>query len=149
MSCTPSAMSITQGLPASFEVRGVSIPAIGIGSFQGDDGNSRVRESCSRLYRRAIDTLTLLQLTGMRGRSEKQPRRAASHARRFLLLPSCRILLFSRGSICRCNVDILFRAQPWHDSSDVESALDQSLNALQLNYGKSFFHGDKKYLRVR
>ncbi len=38
-------MSRTQGLPNIFEVRGVSIPAVGFGTFQGDNGNSQVKDA--------------------------------------------------------------------------------------------------------
>ena len=37
-------MSTIQDLPTVFEVNGVSIPTVGLGTFQGDDGNGRVKE---------------------------------------------------------------------------------------------------------
>jgi diketogulonate reductase-like aldo/keto reductase len=37
-------MSTIQDLPTVFEVNGFSIPAVGLGTFQGDDGNGRVKE---------------------------------------------------------------------------------------------------------
>lgn len=37
----------------------------------------------------------------------------------------------------KCDTNGFLRAQTWHDPSDVEEALDQSLRALQLDYGKS------------
>jgi aryl-alcohol dehydrogenase-like predicted oxidoreductase len=38
-------------------------------------------------------------------------------------------------------IDWFLRAQTWHNPSDVEEALDQSLKTLQLDYGehKQFF----------
>jgi diketogulonate reductase-like aldo/keto reductase len=37
-------MSTIQDLPSEFEVNGVSLPAVGLGTFQGDDGNGHVKE---------------------------------------------------------------------------------------------------------
>lgn len=37
-------MPTFQSFPRAFEVNGVFIPAIGFGTFQGDDGNDRVEE---------------------------------------------------------------------------------------------------------
>ena len=37
-------MSTSQGLRTAFEVNGISIPAVGLGTFQGNDGNGRVKE---------------------------------------------------------------------------------------------------------
>jgi alcohol dehydrogenase (NADP+) len=33
-------MSITQGFPEMFQVGGISIPAVGLGTFQGNNGSS-------------------------------------------------------------------------------------------------------------
>jgi diketogulonate reductase-like aldo/keto reductase len=53
-------MPITQGLPETFGFSGVSIPAVGLGTFQGDDGNrSQVKEAVLTALRhgyRHIDT---------------------------------------------------------------------------------------------
>ena len=37
-------MSTAHQLPTAFKVNGFSIPAVGIGTFQGDDGNGNVKE---------------------------------------------------------------------------------------------------------
>jgi alcohol dehydrogenase (NADP+) len=37
-------MSATHDLPSAFELNGVSISAVGLGTFQGDDGNDCVKE---------------------------------------------------------------------------------------------------------
>ena len=54
-------MSDIQSLPSAFEVNGFSIPAVGLGTFQGDDGNSNVKEIVLTALRngyRHIDTAT-------------------------------------------------------------------------------------------
>ena len=54
-------MSTIQDLPMAFEVNGVSIPAVGFGTFQGDDGNGRVKEIVLKALQkgyRHIDTAT-------------------------------------------------------------------------------------------
>lgn len=48
-----------QALPTSFDMSEVSIPAVGFGTFQGDDGNGRVKEAVLKALRtgyRHIDT---------------------------------------------------------------------------------------------
>jgi len=37
-------MSTAHQLPTAFKVNGVTIPAVGIGTFQGDDGNGNTKE---------------------------------------------------------------------------------------------------------
>lgn len=54
-----STIPTAQVPPASFDVNKISIPAVGFGTFQGDDGNGQVKEAVLRLYGRATDTLTL------------------------------------------------------------------------------------------
>ncbi len=53
-------MSTTEGFPEIFEVGGISIPAVGFGTFQGDDGNScQVKEAVLTALRngyRHLDT---------------------------------------------------------------------------------------------
>jgi hypothetical protein len=58
--CTSLAMS-TQDLQAFFEVNGVFIPAVGLGTFQGPDGNDRVKEIVLKALQkgyRHLDTAT-------------------------------------------------------------------------------------------
>lgn len=48
-----------QTLPTSFDVNKVSIPAVGFGTFQGDDGNGRVKKAVLKALQsgyRHIDT---------------------------------------------------------------------------------------------
>ena len=52
-------MSDTSSLPVAFQVQGCLIPAIGLGTFQGDNGNSLVKEVVVAALRkgyRHIDT---------------------------------------------------------------------------------------------
>jgi len=52
-------MSTARQLPAAFKVNGVSIPAVGIGTFQGDDGNGNAKEIVLKALKsgyRHIDT---------------------------------------------------------------------------------------------
>lgn len=54
-----STIPIAQALPASFDLNEVSIPAVGFGTFQGDDGNGQVKEAVLKALRtgyRHIDT---------------------------------------------------------------------------------------------
>ena len=54
-----STIPTAQALPASFDVNEVSIPAVGFGTFQGDDGNGQVKEAVLKALRtgyRHIDT---------------------------------------------------------------------------------------------
>ena len=37
-------MSTAHQLPTAFKINGIAIPAVGIGTFQGDDGNGNVKE---------------------------------------------------------------------------------------------------------
>lgn len=46
-------------LPSSFDIRGVSLPAVGLGTFQGDAGNGQVKEAVLKALKsgyRHIDT---------------------------------------------------------------------------------------------
>ena len=52
-------MAPTNDLPQYFEVNGIRIPAVGLGTFQGDDGNDKVKEvvlQALKLGYRHIDT---------------------------------------------------------------------------------------------
>lgn len=57
----PSHMSHSTSLCAGFSVDGYFIPAVGLGTFQGDDGNHLVKETVAAAIRRGyrhIDTAT-------------------------------------------------------------------------------------------
>ena len=52
-------MPSSSSLSAGFDVQGCLIPAVGLGTFQGDDGNSLVKEAVLAAFRkgyRHIDT---------------------------------------------------------------------------------------------
>ncbi|KAL9633200.1 MAG: hypothetical protein Q9164_004841 [Protoblastenia rupestris] len=52
-------MSITRDLATTFKINSVSIPAVGLGTFQGDDGNDRVKEIVLKALQRGyrhVDT---------------------------------------------------------------------------------------------
>ncbi|KFY64856.1 hypothetical protein V496_02973, partial [Pseudogymnoascus sp. VKM F-4515 (FW-2607)] len=101
-------------LPASFGMDEVSIPAVGFGTFQGDDGNGRIKEAVLKALRtgyRHIDTALAYG-------NEKEVGEAIKESG----IPRKEIFVTTK------------LAQTWHDPSDVEEALDQSLRALQLDY---------------
>ncbi|KFX96456.1 hypothetical protein V490_03340 [Pseudogymnoascus sp. VKM F-3557] len=103
-----------QALPNSFEVNEVSIPAVGFGTFQGDDGNGRVKEAVLKALRtgyRHIDTALAYG-------NEKEVGEAIKESG----VPRKEIFVATK------------LAQTWHNPSDVEEALDQSLKTLQLDY---------------
>ncbi|KFY40756.1 hypothetical protein V495_05287 [Pseudogymnoascus sp. VKM F-4514 (FW-929)] len=103
-----------QALPDSFDVNEVSIPAVGFGTFQGDDGNSRVKEAVLKALRpgyRHIDT-------ALAYRNEKEVGQAIKESG----VPRKEIFVTTK------------LAQTWHNPSDVEEALNQSLKTLQLDY---------------
>ena len=52
-------MASNESLPTTFTANGVAVPAVGFGTFQGDDGNSKVKEvvlAALRAGYRHIDT---------------------------------------------------------------------------------------------
>ncbi|OBT83586.1 hypothetical protein VE02_07995 [Pseudogymnoascus sp. 03VT05] len=114
-----SATSTAQALPTSFDVNDISIPAVGFGTFQGDDGNGQVKEAVLNALRtgyRHIDTALAYG-------NEKEVGEAIKESG----IPRKEIFVTTK------------LAQTWHNPSDVEEALDQSLKTLQLDYGVSNF----------
>ena len=54
-------MPASFNIPTAFEVNGHTIPAVGFGTFQGDDGNSHVKDAVIKAFHsgyRHIDTAT-------------------------------------------------------------------------------------------
>ncbi|OCL05738.1 aldo-keto reductase [Glonium stellatum] len=107
-------MSAAYELPTTFDINAVSIPAVGIGTFQGESSNENVKEIVLKALKcgyRHIDTATAYGNEKEVGEAIKE-----SGIRREEIFVTTKL------------------AQTWHDPSDVEEALDRSLNALQLDY---------------
>lgn len=54
-------MSTTEDLPKAFTVNGIKVPAIGLGTFQSEDGNAGVKDAVLKALHkgyRHIDTAT-------------------------------------------------------------------------------------------
>ncbi|EHA27149.1 hypothetical protein ASPNIDRAFT_170262, partial [Aspergillus niger ATCC 1015] len=92
----------------------MTFPAVGLGTFQGDAGNRGVKEAVLQALRcgyRHIDTATAYGNEIEVGEAIKESR-----------IPREEIIVTTK------------LAQTWHRVSDVERALDLSLERLQLNY---------------
>ncbi|KAK2853299.1 hypothetical protein FQN49_005209 [Arthroderma sp. PD_2] len=113
-------MLTDQSLPESFSINGISIPTVGFGTFQtGTDGyqvKEVVLQALLHGYRH-IDTATAYG-------NEKE----VGEAIRESAIPRDELFITTK------------LAQTWHDPSGVEEALDQSLQALQVDYGEHFFN---------
>ncbi|KAF2791528.1 Aldo/keto reductase [Melanomma pulvis-pyrius CBS 109.77] len=100
--------------PQFFKVKNVFIPAVGLGTFQGDDGNDKVKEVVLQALKvgyRHIDTAAAYGNERQVGEAIKE------------------------SGIPREDIFITTKlAQTWHDPADVEEALDQSLRLLGLDY---------------
>ncbi|KAJ2902782.1 putative alcohol dehydrogenase [Zalerion maritima] len=103
-------------LPESFALgsSGYRVPAIGLGTFQGDEGNSKVKDAVAlalSLGYRHIDGAAAYG-------NEKEIGEA-----------------ISESSIPREEIFVTTKlAQSWHGPDDVERALDLSLRRLRLDY---------------
>ncbi|GLA43364.1 hypothetical protein AnigIFM63309_001097 [Aspergillus niger] len=101
-------------LPTSFSISVTTFPAVGFGTFQGDAGNGSVKEAVLQALRcgyRHIDTATAYG-------NEREVGEAIKESG----IPREEIIVTTK------------LAQTWHRVSDVERALDLSLERLQLNY---------------
>ncbi|KAE9370941.1 Aldo/keto reductase [Stipitochalara longipes BDJ] len=108
-------MATTSQLPTSFTLNNNEIvPAVGLGTFQGDDGNSKVEKVVLNALLngyRHIDGATAYG-------NEKDIGEA-----------------IKKSGIPRSEIYVTTKlAQSWHEPSDVEEALNQSLKALGLEY---------------
>ncbi|KAK2744315.1 hypothetical protein FQN55_006829 [Onygenales sp. PD_40] len=107
-------MPTTQDLPTSFVVNGLSIPALGFGTFQGDSSNALVKQSVLKALQHGYRNIDTAAAYG----NEKEVGEAIKESG----VPRNELFITTKLS------------QTWHDPSDVEEALDRSLNALQLDY---------------
>ncbi|VUC29168.1 unnamed protein product [Clonostachys rosea] len=102
-------------LPTEFRLNnGLSVPAVGLGTFQGNEGNSRVKEAvllALKLGYRHID-----------GANAYGNERAIGEAIKESGIPRQEVFVTSK------------LAQTWHEPRDVEKALEVSLKDLQLDY---------------
>ncbi|OPB37160.1 Aldo/keto reductase [Trichoderma guizhouense] len=102
-------------LPQAFSLNnGHSVPAIGLGTFQGDEGNSKVKDAAKmalQLGYRHID-----------GASAYGNEKEIGEAIKESGIPRHEIFVTSK------------LAQTWHEPADVQKALELSLSDLQLDY---------------
>ncbi|KAL8724602.1 MAG: hypothetical protein Q9181_006757 [Wetmoreana brouardii] len=116
------------------EMRSYVIPAVGLGTFQGDDGNGLVKAAVVKALRNGykhIDTATAYGNEAEVGdgiRKSGVPRDEVFVTTKLYELD---LILCPRTTW----ITFLHRAQTWHNPMDVEEALDQSLKKLQLDHG--------------
>ncbi|TVY14877.1 Alcohol dehydrogenase [NADP(+)] A [Lachnellula arida] len=108
-------MSTSRQLPTSFTLNnGTSVPAVGLGTFQGDEGNSKVKE--------VVLTALLNGYRHIDGATAYGNEKDIGEA-------------INESSIPRNEIYVTTKlAQSWHEPKDVEEALNQSLKALGLEY---------------
>ena len=119
-----------------FEVQGCLIPTVGLGTFQGDFGNSMVKQTVTAALQkgyRHIDTAAAYGNEKEVGEAIRE--RAVFHETKSSLRRSCKpeesdLIAWTRG------LRDVYSAQTWHDPADVEEALDRSLRDLGLDYGR-------------
>ncbi|KAK2758998.1 hypothetical protein FQN54_003096 [Arachnomyces sp. PD_36] len=107
-------MSTSKKLSGPFDIQGISLPAVGLGTFQGDAGNGKVKETVLKALKcgyRHIDTASAYGNEQEVGDAIKE------------------------SGIPRVNIFLTTKlAQTWHGVSDVERALDRSLELLGSDY---------------
>ncbi|KAL7934078.1 aldo-keto reductase [Trichoderma chlorosporum] len=102
-------------LPRVFSLNnGLDIPAIGLGTFQGDEGNSKVKD--------AVKTALQLGYRHIDGASAYGNEKDIGEAIKESGVPRHEIFVTSK------------LAQTWHEPADVQKALELSLRDLQLDY---------------
>ncbi|KAL8792670.1 MAG: hypothetical protein Q9195_004730 [Heterodermia aff. obscurata] len=107
-------MSETSSLPGGFQVQGYFIPAVGLGTFQGENGNSLVKETVIAALRQGYRHIDTAAAYG----NEKEVGDAIKDS-----------------GVARNEIFVTTKlAQTWHDPEHVEEALDRSLRDLKLDY---------------
>ncbi|KAH6621488.1 aldo-keto reductase [Chaetomium sp. MPI-SDFR-AT-0129] len=102
-------------LPTSFTLNnGVKVPAVGLGTFQGDSGNSKVKDAVKLALKLGYRHIDGANAYG----NEKEIGQAIKESD----VPREEIFVTSK------------LAQTWHEPEDVEAALAVSLKDLQLDY---------------
>ncbi|KAK5656581.1 hypothetical protein OQA88_4560 [Cercophora sp. LCS_1] len=112
-------------LPTAFTLNnGEKVPAVGFGTFQGEGGNSKVKEAVKLALKLGYRHIDGANAYG----NEKEIGEA-----------------IKESGILREEIFVTSKlAQTWHEPADVEKALDVSLKDLQLDYGtdSSFLAGE-------
>ncbi|KKP01910.1 aldo-keto reductase [Trichoderma harzianum] len=102
-------------LPQAFSLNnGYNVPAIGLGTFQGDQGNSKVKDAVKRALHLGYRHIDGASAYG----NEKEIGEAIKESG----IPRQEIFVTSK------------LAQTWHEPADVQKALELSLSDLQLDY---------------
>ncbi|KAK4076143.1 hypothetical protein Trihar35433_2703 [Trichoderma harzianum] len=102
-------------LPQVFSLNnGHNVPAIGLGTFQGDEGNSKVKD--------AVKIALQLGYRHIDGASAYGNEKEIGEAIKESGIPRHEIFVTSK------------LAQTWHEPADVQKALELSLSDLQLDY---------------
>ncbi|KAH0497860.1 hypothetical protein TgHK011_005142 [Trichoderma gracile] len=102
-------------LPKTFTLNnGQSLPAIGLGTFQGNEGNSKVKE--------AVKTALQLGYRHIDGASAYGNEKEIGEGIKESGIPRNEIFVTSK------------LAQTWHEPSDVQRALEGTLKDLQVDY---------------
>ncbi|TVY92220.1 putative oxidoreductase [Lachnellula willkommii] len=120
-------MSTSRQPPTSFTLNnGTSVPAAGLGTFQGDEGNSKVKE--------VVLTALLNGYRHIDGATAYGNEKDIGEAIKESGIPRNEIYVTTK------------LAQSWHEPKDVEEALNQSLKALGLEYDLYLMHFPHAYL---
>ncbi|KAK4075366.1 uncharacterized protein Triagg1_4487 [Trichoderma aggressivum f. europaeum] len=104
-------MDLPQVIPLN---NGYNVPAIGLGTFQGDEGNSKIKDAVKRALQLGYRHIDGASAYG----NEKEIGEAIKESG----IPRHEIFVTSK------------LAQTWHEPADVQKALELSLSDLQLDY---------------
>ncbi|PGH18078.1 hypothetical protein AJ79_00705 [Helicocarpus griseus UAMH5409] len=107
-------MSTIRDLPSSFVVSGISIPAVGFGTFQGGSSNGQVKKAVLKALQHGYRHIDTAASYG----NEREVGEAIKESG----IPRSELFITTKLS------------QTWHDPADVEEALGHSLSALQVDY---------------